>query len=62
MMEQQKGDFLFCCDICGAVLETGTSNFESARNRLRREGWKPVKVRAEWEHRCDACQRAQEAS
>ena len=63
MMDQQKGDFVFCCDVCGTTLQTGTGNFEAARNRLRREGWKPVKARAdEWQHYCDACQRAEGAS
>jgi hypothetical protein len=55
------GDIVFQCDTkgCRATLETNTSNFESARNVLRRAHWKPEKDRSsdEWRHRCAECQK-----
>jgi Fe2+ or Zn2+ uptake regulation protein len=55
MLDQQKGDFFFQCDDCGEVLETKTSNFDAARNVLKREGWRAIKVGEAWEHRCPQC-------
>jgi len=54
-MDKQKGDIEFCCDVCGQVLQTKTSNFEAARNLLRRERWTAIKIDEEWEHRCGEC-------
>jgi hypothetical protein len=55
------GDIVFQCDgkDCRETLETNTSNFESARNVLRRRGWKPSKDSAtgEWRHQCAECQK-----
>jgi hypothetical protein len=56
MLDRQKGDVVFECDICGNVLETETSDFESARNLLRREGWRTLKVGDVWMHKCPSCQ------
>lgn len=56
---QDHGDYVFECDTprCGALLKTDTSNFEAARNLLRRRGWKPFKAagREGWQHRCGDC-------
>lgn len=55
---RDRGDIVFQCDApkCGETLETGTSNFEGARNLLRRAGWRPVKQRGgEWGHMCAGC-------
>jgi hypothetical protein len=54
------GDIVFQCDTkgCRATLETNTSNFESARNVLRRNHWKPIKTGSdEWKHECPECQK-----
>jgi len=55
------GNIVFQCDGegCRETLETETSNFESARNVLRRAHWKPSKDRAsdEWRHQCADCQK-----
>jgi len=55
MLDKQKGEFVFECDMCGNTLETGTSNFEAARNLLRRERWVAYKSNDDWKHLCDAC-------
>ncbi len=58
---KDRGDFVFQCDApgCGATLATLTSNFDSARNVLRRERWRPVRVSGtEWQHLCAVCVRA----
>jgi hypothetical protein len=48
MLDRQHGDIVWECDACGAALETETSDFDSARNLLRREGWKIRKQGDEW--------------
>lgn len=64
-LTHDRGDIVFQCDACHATLETNTSNFESARNVLRRERWQPKRMMAspgrtaefaEWNHRCPDCQ------
>lgn len=55
MLDRQKGDIVFECDACSEVLETSTSNFESALSVLRRSGWKAHKSGEEWKHLCHAC-------
>lgn len=59
-LTHDRGDIVFECDGCHAMLASNTSNFEAARNLLRRAGWKPVKRAAssEWLHLCPDCGRA----
>lgn len=56
---KDHGDFVFQCDGCRTTLESNTSNFESARNVLRRHGWKPYREGdgTDWKHRCADCAR-----
>ena len=56
MMTHNHGDLEFECDNCGEVIQTDTSNFESAQNILHRQDWKPKKVGTEWQHFCPKCQ------
>ncbi len=55
MMDRQKGDFVFECDVCGSVLETYQADFDVARNMLRRQGWTARKVGKDWIHGCAKC-------
>ena len=55
MMDRQRGQFIFECDVCGDVLETDTSNFNEARATLDRENWKARKIGADWCHSCEKC-------
>ncbi len=56
-LTQDHGDHVFQCDSCGETLETNTSNFDSARNALKRAHWKPHKnPQNEWRHYCPQCQ------
>jgi len=57
MLDRQRGDLIFECDACGDVLETETSNFDSAMNAMRREGWKSMKIKDVWVHNCSSCGR-----
>lgn len=55
---KDRGDFVFQCDApgCRETLEVGGSNFEAARNMLRRARWKPIRGAGdEWLHLCRAC-------
>ncbi len=52
------GDHIFECDTCNASLSTETSNWDSAQNLMRRQGWKPVKRKDNWEHACPKCQKS----
>ena len=55
------GNIVFQCDgkDCRETLETETSNFDSARNVLRRNHWNVKKDRAsdEWRNLCPNCQK-----
>lgn len=57
-----RGNHVFQCDEqrCGETLETSTSNFDAARNLLRRAGWKPYRLPSldGWQHRCAQCSAA----
>lgn len=59
MLDREHGDIVFRCDGqgCGEFLEAHTSNFDSARNLLRRARWRPRKGQdSEWRHLCPDCQ------
>lgn len=66
-LTQDHGDHVFECDTCKATLETGTSNFDSARSILRRQQWRPVPRprsdrrfiagEVQWNHVCRDCDR-----
>jgi hypothetical protein len=55
MLDRQKGEIVFCCDVCGETLEARTSNFDEANNLLKLEGWRAIKRGEEWDHYCDEC-------
>jgi hypothetical protein len=55
MMDKQKGKYVFECDTCGAVFETGTSDFDLAQLKRQEEGWKAYRIGDEWEHHCVDC-------
>lgn len=62
-----RGDYVFLCDGagCQSILNTHTSNWDSAQNIRRREKWLARKLTGnhskahhleEWEHLCPTCQ------
>lgn len=55
VLDRQGGDVYFECDGCGEVLETGTGDFSSALNLMRRERWRAVKFGEDWNHYCPDC-------
>ena len=54
-LTRDHNDIVFECDTCNELLETGTSSWESARNILHRNDWRPYKVKEAWLHRCNEC-------
>jgi hypothetical protein len=60
-LTKDHGDIVFQCDGkgCRETLETSTSNFDSARNVLTRNKWRPKKDPATdvWLHFCTDCQK-----
>ena len=56
MIDRQGGDIIFECDSCAEVLESGTSNFDSAWNAAKRIGWRVKKIGNEWVHTCPECE------
>jgi hypothetical protein len=55
MLEREKGEIIWCCDGCGEVLDTGTGNWDAARNVMKREGWRAKSVGDVWTHLCRNC-------
>jgi hypothetical protein len=55
MLDRQHGNIVFECDGCGDILDTETSNFNAARNMLKRDGWRAIKIGTDWQHYCTGC-------
>ena len=55
MIDRQGGDIVFECDECGESLESETSDFNSAWNLAKRDGWRAKKIGTEWCHECPNC-------
>lgn len=56
MIDRQNGGFIFVeCDSCDAVLDTGTKDFDEAREVMKRQEWKVRKIANEWIHGCSRC-------
>ncbi|MPZ58462.1 MAG: hypothetical protein GEU91_18610 [Rhizobiales bacterium] len=59
-LTHDHGNIVFTCDGkgCGSYLETDTSNFDAARNVLKRNRWKPHRRNetSDWQHACPDCQ------
>jgi hypothetical protein len=52
-----KNNIEFECDVCGEILASHKTDFEDAKTVMRTEGWSAVKLKEEWQHRCDKCTR-----
>ena len=55
MLDRQHGKIVFECDDCGAVLETGESDFSDAVSAMRDAGWTSRKIGDVWTHKCEEC-------
>lgn len=55
MIDRQGGNLVFECDSCNETLESATSDFSSAWNQAKRDGWRAKKTGEEWTHECPTC-------
>ena len=55
MIDRQHGKILVECDSCDQVLDTETSDFDEARELMKREGWRIRKIAEVWLHGCPKC-------
>lgn len=55
MIDRQGGDLVFECDSCSEVMKSEQSDFSSAWNLAKREGWRAKKIGTEWVHECPQC-------
>jgi hypothetical protein len=55
MIDRQNGDLVFECDTCGETFESETSDFNSAWNQAKRDGWRVKKIGTQWVHSCPNC-------
>jgi hypothetical protein len=55
MIDRQHGKYLVECETCDEVLETGTGDFDEAREVMRHEGWKARRRGDAWLHGCPKC-------
>lgn len=51
----RDGPITFCCDNCGEVDETHSSDFRSALAKIKVHGWKARNVDGDWQHLCGDC-------
>jgi hypothetical protein len=64
MIDRQHGKIIFECETCDTTLETGTGDFETAREKFREENWKVVATqkigqKPTYQHYCPACKGGQ---
>lgn len=50
------GKIDFCCDGCGEVQSTKSSDFREALDEVKALGWRARKVVKEWMHFCETCE------
>lgn len=55
MIERDGGNIVFHCDECPEVRETGESDFNTAWQSAKRDGWRSFKKGSEWLHSCPSC-------
>jgi hypothetical protein len=55
MLDRQKGDIVFQCDGCFAVLETNQVDWGTPRNIIKKSGWEAQESGEEWVHFCPKC-------
>lgn len=55
MLDRQKGKHVFECDSCADSLETGTGDFQEARQMLQDADWRSRKIGDVWSHYCPDC-------
>ena len=55
MLDRQHGKIIFECDTCADTLDTGTTDFNEARETMRQDGWHARKFGEDWIHACPDC-------
>jgi hypothetical protein len=56
MMKRLGSDYLFECDECGDVLETGEADFDDAISFMKQMEWCSRRDGKIWQHRCMGCE------
>jgi predicted RNA-binding Zn-ribbon protein involved in translation (DUF1610 family) len=60
MLDRQRGNIVFECDVCGETLDSDTRDFGEAIRALKNESWKARKIGVDWVHACPGCGEAGE--
>lgn len=55
MMEKQKGKYVFECDGCNEVNETDEKDFDDARDKIKKDGWRIIFDDGTFVHYCPSC-------
>ncbi len=57
MIDRQGNGYVFECDGCADVITCSNMTFEEALEKIKEEGWKPVRREQKdiWEHYCEDC-------
>jgi len=55
MIDRQRGNLVFECDMCPETLETEQPDFATAWRVAEREGWERSKIGNDWLHACQTC-------
>jgi hypothetical protein len=55
MMDRSHGKISFECESCSEVIDTETSDFNDAREKMKNAGWHARKFGEDWVHGCPDC-------
>lgn len=55
-LEKDGVTFVAQCDFCPDYTDTDETEFMSAVEKIKQEGWVVFKKGKEWFHKCEACQ------
>lgn len=53
--DRQHGKLVFVCDTCPETYEGESGEWNEVWAKAKDDGWRAVKMGAEWEHRCGRC-------
>lgn len=54
-IDRQFNEVIFICDTCEDTFDSGEEDFDTAKDDMKKAGWKITKEGDEWKHYCRGC-------